>query len=116
VTRLRERCGSLELQFCSSSTSLTHHRVDRQTGSSGSGDQGAPRPPVVNVRPEIAPPSPEANRKRLLADLQELITETQTLQRDLQAALGTTVSVESLKRSQRIEMLSKRIRKTLKAN
>ena len=81
-----------------------------------SGDQGAPRPLVVDVRPGIAPPSPEANRKRSLADLQELLTETQILQRDLQSSQGATVSAESFKRSRKIETLSKRIRKTLKAN
>jgi hypothetical protein len=48
-----------------------------------SGDQGAPRPPLVTMRPEIARPNPEANRKQVLADLQELISETQKLQRDL---------------------------------
>jgi hypothetical protein len=82
----------------------------------GSGDQGAPPPPLVSMRPEIVPLRPEANRKRLLADLQELITETQALQRDLQSSRGVTVSAESFKHSQKIEMLSKRIRKTLKGN
>jgi hypothetical protein len=82
----------------------------------GSGDQGAPTPPLVIVRPEIAAPSPETNHKRLLADVQELITEAQTLQQDLKGSLGRTVSAQSYKRSQKIESLSKRIRKTLKAN
>jgi hypothetical protein len=81
-----------------------------------SGDQGARLPPVVTMRPGIAPPNPEANRKQLLADLQELIGETRKLQQDLQVSLGHTVSAESFKRAQKMEMLSKRIRKTLKAN
>jgi hypothetical protein len=51
-----------------------------------------------------------------LADVQELITEAQALQQDLNASLGRVVSVQSYKRSQKIENLSKRIRKTLKAN
>ena len=80
-----------------------------------SGDQGAPPPPLVNVQ-QGSPPSPEANHKRLLADLQELISEAQMLQRDLQDAPGRTVSALSFKRSQKIESLSKRIRKTLKAD
>jgi len=82
----------------------------------GSGDQGAPRPPVVDVRPKIASPNAAANRQRVLGDLQQLVTESQTLQRDLEASPGGTVSAESFKRSQKIEMLSKRIRKTLKGN
>ena len=61
-------------------------------------------------------PNPEANHKQLLASVQELITEAQALQHDLQATLGRTVSAQSYKRSQKIESLSKSIRKTLKAN
>jgi hypothetical protein len=82
----------------------------------GSGDQGAPVPPLVTVHSEAPSLSPEANHKRLLADVQELITEAQALQHDLNASLGRVVSVQSYKRSQKIENLSKRIRKTLKAN
>jgi hypothetical protein len=72
--------------------------------------------PGVIVRPELAPLSPEANHKQLLADLQALITESQALQHELQSTPGGTVSAQSLKRSQKIESLSKRIRKTLKMN
>ena len=82
----------------------------------GSGDQGAPVPPLVSVRPEIASPIPETNHRRLLADVQELITEAQALQQDLKSSLGRTVSAQSFKRSQKVESLSKRIRTTLKAN
>ena len=82
----------------------------------GSGPQGAPPPPLVSASSEIGPASPEVNHKRLLADLQELITEAQTLQQDLKASQGHTVSAQSFQRSQKIESLSKRIRKTLKAN
>jgi hypothetical protein len=82
----------------------------------GSGDQGAPVPPLVIMRPGTAPPNPEANHKQLLANVQELITEAQALQHDLQASLGRTVSAQSYRRSQKIENLSKSIRKTLKAN
>jgi hypothetical protein len=81
-----------------------------------SGDQGAPPPPLVNAQQQIPQPSPEANHKKLLADLQELITEAQMLQRDLQDPPGRTVSAQSFRRSQKIESLSKRIRKTLKAD
>ena len=72
--------------------------------------------PVVIVRPELAPPSPEANHKRLLADVQELIVEAHTLQQELHSTPRGTMSAQSFKRSQRIESLSKRIRKTLKLN
>jgi hypothetical protein len=82
----------------------------------GSGDQGAPVPPLVSVRPEIPAPSLEANREHLLADVRELIAEAQTLQQDLKTSPGNTVSAQSYKRSQKIESLSRRIRKTLKAN
>jgi hypothetical protein len=81
-----------------------------------SGDQGAPVPPLVIVGPDTAPPNLEANHKRLLADVQELIAEAQTLQKDLKASPGTIVSAQSYKRSQKMESLSKKIRKTLKAD
>jgi hypothetical protein len=84
--------------------------------SAGSGDQGAPPPPLVSPRPATAGPSPEANHKQLLADLQALITESQALQHELQSTPSGTVSAQSLKRSQKIESLAKRIRKTLKLN
>jgi hypothetical protein len=71
---------------------------------------------VVIVHPESVPPSPEANHKRLLADLQALLTEAQALQHELQSTPGGAVSAQSLKRSQQIESLSKRIRKALKLN
>jgi hypothetical protein len=80
------------------------------------GDQGAPVPPLVSANPGITSPSPEDNHKQLLADVQELITEAQTLQQDLKVSRGRTVTAQSFKRSQKIESLSKRIRKTLKAN
>ena len=51
-----------------------------------------------------------------MADLQELITEAQTPQQELEDPLGRTVSAQSFKRSQNMENLSKRIRKNLKAN
>jgi hypothetical protein len=81
-----------------------------------SGDQGAPAPPLVSANPGIASPSAEDNHKQLLADIQELITEAQTLQQDLKASRGHTVAAQSFKRSQKIESLSKRIRITLKAH
>ncbi len=82
----------------------------------GSGDQGAPVPPLVIVGPGTPAPNLETNHKRLLADVQELIAEAQTLQQDLKASPASTISAQSYKRSQKIESLSKRIRKTLKAN
>ncbi len=82
----------------------------------GSGDQGAPVPPLVSVRPGTPTPTPEANYQQLLAHVQELITEAQALQHDLKTSLGRTVSTQSYKRSQKLESLSKSIRKTLKAN
>jgi len=79
-------------------------------------DGGPGNPQVATVRPELARPSLETNHKQLLSDLQTLITESQALQHELQSTPVGTVSAQSLKRSQRIEGLSKRIRKALKLN
>ncbi len=98
--------------------SFVHPSSNGQTTfpTPGSGDQGAPVPPLVVVRSGTAAPSPEANHKQLLADVRELIAEAQALQHDLESSLGRTVSAQSYKHSQKIESLSKSIRKTLKAN
>jgi hypothetical protein len=77
-------------------------------------DQGSPPPPVVAPNSNIGRRDPEADRRRVLADLRQLITEARTLQRDLDAAPVGTVSAQSFKRAQRIEGLAKQIRKTLK--
>jgi hypothetical protein len=50
------------------------------------------------------------------ADLQELAAEVAALQAELREGTGSTVSVQSVKRSQKIESLSKRVRKGLKLN
>ena len=76
-------------------------------------DQGSPPPPVVAPN-SIGRRDPEADRRQVLADLRQLITEARTLQRDLDAAPVGTVSAQSFKRSQRIASLAKQIRRTLK--
>ncbi|GEM_PF-7023321 len=75
-----------------------------------------PLPPIVVVRPEVEPGSPDSNHKRLLAEVEELINEAKTLQEELHAAPAGSLPAQSFKRSQRIESLSKTIRKTLKQN
>jgi hypothetical protein len=71
---------------------------------------------MVEVRPELSPGNPEATRKRLLGDLKKLIAGAQTFEQELAAAPGGTVPAQSFKRSQEIESLSKKIRKSLKQN
>lgn len=75
-----------------------------------------PQPPVEVVSPKLDPPALEANRRQLLADLQALVVEAQTLRQEVDGASLGIVSAQSFKRSQRIESLSKKIRKALKAN
>jgi len=77
-------------------------------------DQGSPPPPVVAPSGSIGRRDPEADRRQVLADLRQLITEARTLQRDLDAAPVGAVSAQSFKRSQRIEGLAKQIRRTLR--
>ncbi len=77
-------------------------------------DQGSPPPPVVTAESNIGRRDPEAERRQVLANLRQLITEARTLQRDLDAAPVGTVSAQSFKRSQKIESLAKQIRRTLK--
>ena len=72
-----------------------------------------PRPAQSHRRPR---PTPEDTRQQLLADLQTLIAEAQSLQHDLTIAPAVTLSAQSVKRSQKLETLSKRIRKNLKPN
>lgn len=77
--------------------------------------EGGPGYPAsVTVRQVAPTPTPEAIHKQVLADLQQLIAESQALQKELQGTQGSTVSVQSIKRSQKLEDLSKKIRKTLK--
>lgn len=71
---------------------------------------------VATVRPELAPQNLETNHKRLLSDLQILISESQALQQEVQSTPVGTLSAQSLKRSQKIERLSKEIRTALKLN
>ena len=84
-----------------------------QFPSTGGGEH-SPAPPLVSVRPEPPRPSPEMRRKQMLADLEDLIKETQTLKQEVLVSRGQTVSAQSFKRSQKIEGLAKRIRKDLK--
>jgi hypothetical protein len=77
---------------------------------------GAGAPPMVTTRPEPGSPDLGANRKRLLADLQTLIAESQALQQELRSAPADVVSTQSLKHSQKIETLAKKIRKAVKLN
>ena len=85
-----------------------------QFPNTGSGEQGSPVPPLVSARPESPRPSPEMRREQLLADLEGLIKETQTLKQEVLVSRGQTVAAQSFKRSEKIEGLAKRIRKNLK--
>lgn len=91
--------------------------ASRPGNLNGNMPEGGPgSPSVATVRPEIAPLNLETNHKRLLADLQILISESQALQQEVQSTPVGTLSAQSLKRSQKIERLSKDIRKALKLN
>ena len=73
-------------------------------------------PPIVVVQTEVEPVNAKAVRQRLLADLKELIAEAQTLQEELNTAPAGTVAAQSFKRAQKMESLSRKIRKALKVN
>jgi hypothetical protein len=100
---------------------FAHPLSNGQTLGGGSGipagglpDGGPGYPPSVTVRPGTPHPTAETIHKEVLSDLQELIAESQALQKELQSTQGATVSVQSFKRSQKLENLSRKIRKTLK--
>jgi hypothetical protein len=66
------------------------------------------------VPPGIEPSNPGKRHEQLLADLQELIAEAQTLQRELSTVAGSTMSVQCFQCTQTIGRPSSRIRNTLK--
>jgi hypothetical protein len=106
------------LCFChyspSTGQTLPASRPGNMNGSLPEGEPQSPR--LAPTRPESAPLNLEKNRQRLLSDLQTLIAESQALQQELQSTPVSTVSAQSLKRSQKIESLSKKIHKAIRLN
>ena len=74
----------------------------------------SPRPPVAADGTKTAVPNLQARQQQLLDDVRDLLVQVEILQAELRAGSAATVSAQSVKRSQKIEDLSKRIHKNLK--
>lgn len=76
--------------------------------------KGDAQPPVVKIQTRIEKQDSTANHEQALSELRILINEAHSLQNELQANGPAVVSLQSLKRSEHIEQLAKKLRSWLK--
>lgn len=72
------------------------------------------QPPVVNVRTQASTEDPIASHQQALSAIQLLIDEAKELQAELTSGDAGIVSVQSIKRAEKIEQMAKKLRGRLK--
>ena len=88
--------------------------AQRLPGLPSKGTKADVQPPVVKVQTGVETPDASASHQAALSDLQVLIEEAQRLREELTAAGPDVLTMASVKRSEQVEKLARRVRKQLK--